>query len=310
VKLLFDAATNVAGACAYASNYPPVGKYTAADKIEFTGTPIYNIVLKDGSGVTSTWQSDGVFTVPAGYTYDSFSDKTGAPGKLSCIPSSVYTLQASAPAFCAGSAGVVFALDGTESGRSYQLFRDGAPVGVLNGTGSAATFSGTFAVAGVYTAEVSVADGTYCAATMNGSHNIVENPLPSPPTMGGGGSQCGGTLPITASPGTNGTGIRWTDNNSTASPRNVGTGTYYAVTTNSTTGCESTSSGVSVTINAVPGAPSVSGAVTACGSMTITASAGSNGTGIRWTDNNSTSTSRSVSASGNYSAVTTNSTTG
>jgi hypothetical protein len=305
VKLLFDAATNVTGACAYASNYPPVGKYTSPTNISFTGTPIYNIVLKDGSGVTSVWQSDGVFTVPAGYTYDSFTDKTGAPGKLSCIPSSVYTLQASAPAFCAGSAGVVFALDGTESGRSYQLLRDDAPVGALNGTGSAATFSGTFAVAGVYTAEVSVADGTYCAATMNGSHNIAENPLPSPPAMGGGGSQCGGTLPITASPGTNGTGIRWTDNGSTETTRNVGTGTYYAVTTNSTTGCESTSSGVAVTINTVPSAPTMGGGGSQCGgTLPITASPGTNGTGIRWTDNGSTEPTRNV-GTGTYYAVTT-----
>jgi uncharacterized protein (TIGR02145 family) len=84
VKLLLDAATNVAGACAYASNYPPVGKYTAASVIEFTGTPIYDIILKDGSGATSTWQSRGQFTVPASYTMQSFSDKTGAPGIVKC----------------------------------------------------------------------------------------------------------------------------------------------------------------------------------------------------------------------------------
>jgi uncharacterized protein (TIGR02145 family) len=65
--------------------------------------------------------------------------------------------------------------------------------------------------------------------------------------MGGGGTQCGGTMNITASAGSGGAGIRWTDNNSTVSSRSVGTGTYYAVTT-SAAGCESGTASVAVTI--------------------------------------------------------------
>jgi hypothetical protein len=38
VKLLTATAT-IAGACVYASNYPPVGEYKSATKISFTGTP-------------------------------------------------------------------------------------------------------------------------------------------------------------------------------------------------------------------------------------------------------------------------------
>ncbi|MDR0738134.1 MAG: hypothetical protein LBF39_03560 [Prevotellaceae bacterium] len=74
------AAADFSGACAYASNYPPVGEYTAANKIKFTGTPEYDIVLKHSNGTTDTLQSGKTFLVPASYTLQSFSYKTGAPG--------------------------------------------------------------------------------------------------------------------------------------------------------------------------------------------------------------------------------------
>ena len=645
------------GACAYASNYPPVGDYISATNIAFTGTPPYEIVLADEGGSTISQPSNGNYLVPEGYTLQSFSDKTGAPGVLKCkpmtgtidfsivpatvakaqpvsfevsmaptdpvvssvtyswsaasfVPSSytgtqfnttapadpktyrvtltvrstgycdlaktkdvpvidcispaTFALQASASSFCADDAvGVTFSLPGTEPGRGYQLYRGATPVSLLLiGTGSAATFSGgPFNVAGVYTA-VSVADGMYCAVSMGAARTVVTIPLPSAPVisqpadvcyngdnlvftitgytgtpawtstgdgvvsglsvnfvnpstgtktvkartsqtytgaltcyspeatrsatvhplpavssvaggqrcgtgtvdlsalpssgtvidwysaatggtllssannnyttpsistsrtyyvqarnsttncvsasrmavlatvnaipaapagassnarcgsgavtfsatapdgctidwyttstgttlvsgggsvtsfspaiststtyyaqarntttgcisatrtavtgtvnalpavpaMGGGGSQCGGTLNITATPGSGGTGIRWTDNNSTSQSRSVSaSGTYYAVTTVS--GCESGTASVSVTIASTPGAPTMGGGGNQCGgSRTITATPGSNGTGIRWTDNNSTSQSRSVTATGTYYAVTT-----
>jgi uncharacterized protein (TIGR02145 family) len=83
---LYTATVDIAGACAYASNYPPVGEYISDTKISFTGTPMYEIVLKNGSSATSTWYSTGQFTVPPGYTVQSFSDKTGAPGIMNCTP--------------------------------------------------------------------------------------------------------------------------------------------------------------------------------------------------------------------------------
>jgi uncharacterized protein (TIGR02145 family) len=88
VKLIStDAMHHVSnGMCAYASNYPPAGKYISKTEISFTGTPMYDIVLKDGSSAISIWYSTGQFTIPPGYTVQSFSDKTGAPGKIKCIP--------------------------------------------------------------------------------------------------------------------------------------------------------------------------------------------------------------------------------
>jgi hypothetical protein len=92
VKLLYDAATSVAGACAYASNYPPVGKYISGIELSFTGTPPYEIVLKDSNSGTITRESGSPFSVPASYTVQSFSDKTGAPGTFLCIPPAAPTM--------------------------------------------------------------------------------------------------------------------------------------------------------------------------------------------------------------------------
>jgi uncharacterized protein (TIGR02145 family) len=64
-----------------------VGEYkNKTAEISFTGTPMYTIVLKDNGGSTITRESGSPFSVPAGYTVQSFTDKTGAPGIMKCIP--------------------------------------------------------------------------------------------------------------------------------------------------------------------------------------------------------------------------------
>jgi hypothetical protein len=174
---LLTATAEVAGACAYASNYPPVGKYTSATEISFTGTPQYTIILKNSGGGTEIRKSDSPFTVPADYTVQSFTDKTGAPGTLSCMPSTPYNLTVSATAYCAGSS-VTFALSNTTLGQTYRLYKGGDAVDILTGTGNPATFTCTFAGAGVYTAQA-IAEKGYCAATMTGTHTVSESPLPT-----------------------------------------------------------------------------------------------------------------------------------
>jgi hypothetical protein len=246
VKLL-TSVKNVAGVCAYASNYPPVGEYASATDISFTGTPDFKVVVRksDGNTYTATVGKKESLSISNGETILSFTDKTGAPGTLGCRPSIPYNLTASATAYCAGSS-VTFALSNTMPGQSYRLYKGSDPVNTLTGTNSAATFTGTFAGAGVYTAQA-IADMEYCPAIMNGSLSVVSNPLPAAPKMSGGGTHCGGSMTITATYGSGGNGIRWTDGYTTAS-RNVGTGTYRAVTT-SAAGCESGSASVTVTIN-------------------------------------------------------------
>jgi hypothetical protein len=115
---------DVVGACAYASNYPPVGKYTSAKEISFTGTPEYTIVIKkDADGTPETRTEGSPFTVPAGYTVQSFTDKTGAPGVLVPV---TYTLSGSDG--CVGT-GVTLTLSGSQQGWRYQLYRGVTAVG-------------------------------------------------------------------------------------------------------------------------------------------------------------------------------------
>jgi uncharacterized protein (TIGR02145 family) len=86
VTLLTVTAT-ATGACAYASNYPPVGEYVSDTEISFIGTPMYDIVLKHENGGTVTVQAGNTFLVPCDYTLQSFTDATtGAPGIMKCIP--------------------------------------------------------------------------------------------------------------------------------------------------------------------------------------------------------------------------------
>jgi uncharacterized protein (TIGR02145 family) len=80
---LLTAAADFSGACAYASNYPPVGEYTRTNVIRLTGTAPYTVVLEHIDGTVSTYTAYGSFLVPGSYTVQSFTDKTGAQGIIS-----------------------------------------------------------------------------------------------------------------------------------------------------------------------------------------------------------------------------------
>jgi hypothetical protein len=252
VKLL-TAIKDVGGACVYGSNYPPVGEYTSSDasEIKFTGTPQYDVVLLHESGSLVTTTTNSPFNVPASYTVQSFTDKTAAPGKLSCIPSTVYDLTASALSFCEGSAGVTFALSGTELGRIYQLYKDGTTaVAILPGTGSAASFSGMVNEAGIYTA-CAAALPEYCPAVMTGSLSVASVSSPDAPTLDGSSYYCtSGT--ITATPGDGGNGIRWDDGTTDVVRTVTASGIYHAITTTAE-GCEGSAATISPTILAPAG---------------------------------------------------------
>ena len=248
VKLLTTAAPGTSpGACAYASNYPPVGKYTTATSVSFIGTPIYKIVLKEtgGTGVLTEY-SDGSYTIRAGYAIQSFTDATGAPGTFYCTMPTIQTLLASAAGYCEGATAVRFALQGTESGVVYQLYRDNTPLSgaTLIGTGSAATFSGTFA-AGDYRTEA--LPGATCPAAMAGTHTVTMYPLPAPPTITGPAEACNSAT-LVAVPGDHGTGIKWDDNSTTPVRTLTATTTCAAIATSSY-GCTSATTTFTSTIS-------------------------------------------------------------
>jgi uncharacterized protein (TIGR02145 family) len=81
---LFTSVSNVAGACAYASNYPPVGMYIFASEISFTGTPDYKVILEryDKSTYTVTVNKNESLLIPNDEAALSFTDKTGAQGVI------------------------------------------------------------------------------------------------------------------------------------------------------------------------------------------------------------------------------------
>jgi hypothetical protein len=91
---LLTTINDVAGACVYASNYPPLGEWKEdGSGVLFTGTPMYKIILEEtATGSTLTAYSDGSYTLPAGHTIKSFSDATGAPGTFHCIPPAAPTV--------------------------------------------------------------------------------------------------------------------------------------------------------------------------------------------------------------------------
>ena len=95
--------------------------------------------------------------------------------------------------YCSGGTGVVIGLDTAVSGVNYQLFIGSTPIGAAapgNGTVSYSfpmqTAAGTYSV-------VATDATTMCSTTMAGSAAVVIDPLPTPYTVGGGGSYCFGT---------------------------------------------------------------------------------------------------------------------
>jgi hypothetical protein len=82
---LFTASASLAGICVYASNYPPVGRYTSSDEIKFTGTPPFHLDFDDGSNAViprATAPHAYIYTLPADKTLVRFTDATAAPGKI------------------------------------------------------------------------------------------------------------------------------------------------------------------------------------------------------------------------------------
>jgi hypothetical protein len=189
VQLLTEV-KDVAGVCAYGSSYPPVGEYkNNATEISFTGTPMYEISLTKPDGGTATVKSDNPFLLPCDYTLTSFTDATGAPGRLSCISPATYTLSGSD--ICPGS-DVALTLSGSENGWRYQLYKDNMPIGTeKEGTGSALIFSETFPAIGRfnYTVRTVDATGAQCEMRMSNVLAITVNPVPTIFRSGGNARQ-------------------------------------------------------------------------------------------------------------------------
>jgi PKD repeat protein len=178
---------------------------------------------------------------------------------------------------------------------------------VWNGTPGTQTYNA--ATTGTYTVVVSNAQG----CTASDAANVTINALPTAVSVAGGGTQCGGSMTLTATNGGSGT-IYWqgttsggTSTTTASTSQSVSaSGTYY-FRAQSAEGCWGPEGSATVTINPLPGDVTVSGGGTYCGgSATLTATGGTGGT-IYWqnTTSNGTSvatpsSSQTVSSTGMY----------
>jgi hypothetical protein len=248
VRLVTNKPTaDLGGLCVYALNYPPVGEYTAANKIKFTGTPPYYLTYISGNGATIT-RSEAIDEVPLAQPLASFTDASAAPGVFSCLLPEMKALIALSPGYCEGSEGVTFAMDGTESGVTYQLIKDNAEVvATLSGTGNPEEFTGAHPV-GTYTAR-SVGTDMFCEMAMYGQRVVTEYPLPAAPTISSAGTACA-SYTLTATPGDGGAGILW-DDGSRESPRTVAAAGTYSCKSETEAGCTSIIS-ATIAIDSLP----------------------------------------------------------
>lgn len=102
-------------------------------------------------------------------------------GLVTCISPTAYNVTGGG-SFCSGGSGVSIGVDGSQTGKHYQVWRDnsGSPVTVessVAGTGSAITTLATATVADTYTV-VATDDGTSCTANMTGSAVVTVDALP------------------------------------------------------------------------------------------------------------------------------------
>lgn len=198
------------------------------------------------------------------------------------VPNAVATASGSTT-FCQGGSVTL-----TASGGTTYLWSNGSNSPSIN-----ATAGGNYYV---------IAYNGSCADTSS-TVAVTVNALPTAAvTAGGPTTFCqGGSVTLTASAGSS---YLWSDNSTTQSIT-VNQSGNYSVTVTGANGCSSTSSPVSVTVNAVPNATvTAGGPTTFCqgGSVTLTASGGSS---YSWSDG-STGTTLNVMQSGTYSVVASN----
>jgi hypothetical protein len=288
----------IAGACAYASSYPPVGNWLSDTKLGFTGTPMYEITLTDGSA-TMTVEAGSTFLLPCSYTVSSFTDRTGAPGIINCKAPANLKFTPPTATICAGATVTLTASAG--SATSYSI----------NGTDWQAeeAFEVAPTSTTAYTLYAKTAEG--CVASLTNAAVVTVNPVPTDLTLTATPTTICKDESATLTASATG-GASYSINNSTwqaeadfnETPLLT---TAYTLYVKTTAGCSATlPDAATVTVAPALGVPNMGGGGTYCNSVNITATPGTNGTGIRWTDDSSTLTTRNVGA-GAYSAVTTSS---
>ena len=242
--------------------------------------------------------------------------------------------------YCNGGTGVEVYLDGSETGKTYQLYLAGSAVGsIIPGNGGRISF-GLQTTPGVYTAQA-YNPATTCMRYMAGSVTVTRNDNPTIYNVTGGGSYCAGTGGAAIMLSGSQSGINYQTVNSagiitgmvagtaTSGSFNIGNQTaasvYSVKAVNLATGCSSMMNGsVPVAILPLPAQYTVTGGGTICaGDAGLSVGLLTSNTGYSYQlqlDGHSTGAALlgtggtmdfgTQTANGTYSIIGTNSTTG
>ena len=340
--------TGGGGYCAGAAGVP-VGLASSSAGVNYqlyNGTTLIGAASGTGSAI-----SFGNMTAAGSYTVVATNISTSCTSNMSGsttvtinpLPAAFNVTEAGTGSYCAGGAGVAIGLSNSATGVNYQLYNGVTPVGsvVPGSTGSIITF-GPQTAAGSYTA---VATQTYtvpttstCTNNMNGSAVVTINPLPTVYTMTGASGFCGGGGTTILGLSASNTGISYqlysgsaivgalipgTGSALTFGPEPAGT--YTVSATNTTTTCFAGMSGsITVSVNALPTAYTVTGTNSFCaGGTGLNVYLGGSATGISYQLYNGTAlvglpvagtgsplVFGPVTVGGTYTVVATNTTTG
>ncbi|MCD6011022.1 MAG: C-terminal target protein [Flavipsychrobacter sp.] len=237
------------------------------------GSPTGLAVAGTGSAISFGMKTaPGVYTVVATNSTTACSNNmTGsAVVAVNALPT-VYNVTGGGN-YCIGGTGVGITLSGSNTGISYQLMRGATAVGAPQaGTGAMINF-GMQTVAGTYTV-VATNTSSLCTNNMNGSVNVGINTLPIAYTVSGGGNYCvgGSGLHVNLSGSNTGISYQLQIGGSPVGTPLVGTGfgldfglqtvtgNYTIKATNMSTGCVNMMTGsASIGTNPLPNVYSVS----------------------------------------------------
>jgi hypothetical protein len=305
-------------------NANPVATATAAGTTTFCQGGSVVINANTGTGLSYQWKLNGTnITGATGSSYTAtangnhtvvVTNTSGCSDTSSQVAVTVLAAPnatatpATSTTFCQGGNVVINATTGT--GLTYQWQDNGTNITGATGNSYTATATGNYSV--IITNTNSCSDTSSVVA-------VTVNPLPSANiSTGGSTSICAGSsIALTGTPGV-GLSYQWKLNGSNifgaTAPVYSATaaGTYTLVVTNSY-GCSATSTGVSVTVVAVPTAYIIpAGTTNICQGNTV-ALAANIGTGLtyQWQFNGAniagaTSASYSAAAAGSYTVIVTN----
>ncbi|MBX2905734.1 MAG: fibronectin type III domain-containing protein [Taibaiella sp.] len=245
----------------------------------YNGTSVSGTAIAGTGGAVSFGPQSvaGTYSVSAANaTTGCTSDMSGAVAiSVNALPVA-YNVSGSASSYCAGGAGVVIAIDGSQSGASYQLYNGATAVGTaVVGTGAAMSFGSQLA-AGMYSVVATSAQG--CTRAMTGVAPVAINQLPAAYLVTGGGTMCPGGVGPVVGLSSSETGVAYKLYRGAAEVATVsGTGTaitfgaqpnngtYTVMAVNSGTGCSRAMPGsASVSTNPAPTVYTVAGGGSFC----------------------------------------------